>query len=110
VNEHLEQIIAADEDARAHVEAARTAADARVEAARIDCRTRAEQAAARDRQTREAQLADIDDTANRTIRARQAARAAYAEARRRAAGPYVAEAAGVYARIVRDGASPRRIT
>jgi hypothetical protein len=110
MNEHLERIVVADEDARAHVEAARGAADARVAAVRNDCRVRAEQAAAAKQRALEAELQQIQEAADRTISARQAARATYAEARRRVAEPIVAEAAGVFARIVREGAAPRRIT
>lgn len=110
MNEHLERIVVADEDARAHVEAARGSADARVAAARTDCRIRAEQAAAERQRALESQLQQIQETADRTVSARQAARAISAEARRRVAEPFVAEAAGVFARIVREGAAPRRVT
>lgn len=110
MNEHLERIIVADEDARAHVESARTAADARVQAARADCQARADAAVAAQRRDREARLNEIQQAADHTVSARQSARASHAEARRRVADPFVAEAAGVYARIVRDGTAPRGIT
>ena len=45
MDEHLERIIAADEDARAHVASATHAATERIEHARAECRLRAEQAA-----------------------------------------------------------------
>jgi hypothetical protein len=53
-------------------------------------------------------LRQIQEHTDRTVAARRTARAEYAEARRRAAKPYLAEAAGAYARIVREGAAPSR--
>ncbi len=110
MNEDLDRIVAADEEARAHVDAARTAADARLAAARDLCRSRAEQTAAARQQAVESQLQQIQDAADRAISARQAARATSAEARRRVAEPCVAEAAGLFARIVRGDRAPRRAT
>jgi hypothetical protein len=110
MNDELERIVAADEDARAHVEAARLAADSRVDTARAECRKRAEESAEARRRALDEELGRIQDAADHTIAARRQMRADYAEARRRAADPFVAEAAGVYARIVREGATPRRMT
>ena len=110
MNEHLERIVVADEDARARVESARAAADARLAASRGEYVARAEAAAAARRRALDAQLNEIVQAADRTVIARQSARANHAEARRRVADAHVAEAAGVFARIVREGTAPRRPT
>ena len=109
MDEQLERLIVADEDARAHVTAARMAAADRIEAARADCRQRAAESAMERRRALDDELQQIQKTADEVVAARRSARARYAEARRRAAEPMLAEAAGVYARILRGDASPRRI-
>jgi hypothetical protein len=110
MDEQLERIIIADEDARAHVAAARTAADERRSAAEAQCRRRREADRAAAREALDGELRHIQEIADRTVAARVAARAEYAEARRRAAEPSLAEAAGAYARVVREGAAPSRMT
>jgi hypothetical protein len=107
MDEDLTAIVAADEEARARVQAARAAADTRVEAARLeiegDYRARLE--ALRSAVDREIQ--DIDNGAARVAADRAAARAAANAVRQRKAEAALPAAAEVYASIVREGA-PRR--
>ena len=110
MDEHLERIVAADEEARARVAAARAQAAARIDAAREQSRRQqaARIAAHRRRWTRRCSRSRALPI--EAVSERKAARAHYAEARRKAAEPLLAEAADIYARIVRDGAPPRPTT
>ena len=102
----LERLIAADEDARARVDAAREAARVRVAAAREDLHQRQDaQRLARQRAT-SAAVAAIDEETTETIAARRAARAQYGEHRRLEADSRLAQAAELYADIVRAGRAP----
>ena len=106
MNADLEAIIAADEEARARVEAARAAALAQVQAA-IDERER-------QRREREEALLNVarDDeqrileAADRAVAERKSSRARYLESRRQASEGALTRAAGVYARIIREGPTP----
>ena len=110
MDESLERIIVADEDARAHLATARAAADQRIADAQAQCRRRRDASETARRQALEDELRHIQESTDRTVGAREHARVEYAEARRRAAEPLLAEAAGAYARIVRGGATPSRVT
>ena len=107
MDENLERIIVADEDARAHLATARAAAHQRIADAQAQCRQRRDASDTARRQALEDELRHLQESTDRTVGAREQARAEYAEARRRAAEPLLAEAAGAYARIVRDGVSSR---
>ena len=104
----LTVIVVADEEARAHVQAARAAAASRVDRLRRD--VDAERAARLDALRSQAALAvaGIEEQAQRTLHERQAARVRSVEARRRAAEAALDAAAEVYARIVMDGPSRQR--
>jgi hypothetical protein len=101
----LTAIVAADEEARAHVQAARTAAAARVE--RVRRELEADRAARLDalRSQAASAVAGIEEQTRRTIDERAAARAGSIETRRRAAEAALGAAAELYARIVLDGPS-----
>jgi hypothetical protein len=107
MDESLERIVAADEEARARVANVRAEAAARVEAARARCRAQQYERDDTRRKSLAAALADIEGATERTIDERRAARARYAEARRQRAETVLAEAAEQFARIVRDGGPPR---
>ena len=105
---NLEAIVAADEECRARVEAAAADGRSRVDAAR--------QASAERRQARlealhaalEAEERAIRSDADRARAERQTLRATYLETKQQAAEGVLAEAAELFARIVRDGRVPRR--
>jgi hypothetical protein len=102
----LEALIAADEDARARVEAAREAARARVAEAREDLQRRLEaQRVTRQRATDTA-VAAIEEETSRSIADRRTARASYAEMRRLDADTRLAQAADLYAQIIKTGRAP----
>lgn len=103
----LESLIAADEQARARVDAAREAARMRIEAARQEHLRRQDEELNARRQAIAGEVRRIDDEAARAVAARRAARARYSEARRAAAATVLAEAGDIYARIVRTGSGPR---
>ena len=107
MDDDLAAIVAADEEARAHVQAAKDAAEARVDDARREIdRTRAETLAAlRTQVAREVQA--IDDQTARTVEDRVGARAVSIAARRQLADRALDAAADMFARIVIDGARPR---
>jgi hypothetical protein len=105
MNPDLEAIVAADEEARARVEAAEVAAQASVQAA-ADARERDKQerfdalrTATDDEERR------IQEAADRAVADRQANRSWYRETRRRAAEGALAHAAEVFAVIVVKGPS-----
>ena len=105
MNPDLEAIVAADEDARARVEAAQVTAQARVQAAA--------EARERERQERFDALRKatddeerrIQEAADRAVADRQATRSRYRETRRLAAEGAIAHAAEVFAQIVVNGPS-----
>ena len=101
----LEAIVAADEEARARVEAAQTAAQARVQAATEACeRDRQERHQAFQKAT-DHEERRIQEAADRAVADRQANRLRYRETRRRAAEEALAHAARVYAQTVINGPS-----
>jgi hypothetical protein len=106
MNADLEAIVAADEEARARVEAARTAAQAQVQAAideRLRRRHEREEAlltAAKDEELR------ISEAADRAAAERKSSRARYLESRRQATESALADAALAYVRIILAGSAP----
>lgn len=103
MDDDLTAIVAADEEARAHLQAARTAAAVRVEQVRRDLD--ADRAARLEALRSQAALAvaDVEEQAQRMLDERKAARARSIETRRRAAEAALDSAAELYARIVMDG-------
>ena len=99
----LTAIVAADEEARAHVQAARAAAAVRVDQVRRDLE--ADRAARLDALRSQVALAvtAIEEQAKRTLHERQVARARSIDTRRRTAEAALDAAAEVYVRIVMDG-------
>jgi hypothetical protein len=99
----LTAIIAADEEARAHLQAARAAAAVRVEQARRDLE--AGRAARLDALRSQAfhAVAGIEEQAKRALDEREAGRTRSIAMRRRAAEAPLDAAAELYARIVMDG-------
>jgi hypothetical protein len=104
----LETLVAADEDARARVDAAREAARARVAAAREDLRRRQEAQRVARQQATETAVAAIEQETTRTIAERRTARLKSAEIRRLEADARLAQAADLYAQIIRTGRWPGR--
>lgn len=104
----LEALIAADEDARARVDAAREAARARVAAAREDLQRRQDAQRIAQQHATDLAVSAIDEDAARTVAARRAARAQYAETRRIEADSRLAQAADLYAQIIKTGRPPGR--
>jgi hypothetical protein len=107
VNPDLEALVAADEEARARVEAARAALQARVQEAENERIRRRQERYETFRKAAEAEEHRIKEEADRAVSDRQLARTRYLGARRRAAEGALANAADVYARIIREGAAPR---
>jgi hypothetical protein len=100
----LETLLAADEDARARVEAARASAAARMASARTDERQRRERGAEAARESLARELARIDSDRETAIASRLRARRAYSDTRRTAASIALAEAADAFAAFIRgDG-------
>ena len=100
----LDALLAADEDARARVEAARASAAARIAAATTEERQRREQHEEAARQALARELQRIESETNRAIDDRRGARRAYSDTRRAAAAPAIAEAADAFAALIRgDG-------
>jgi hypothetical protein len=99
----LTAIVAADEEARAHLQAARAAAAGRVDQVRreLEANRTARLEALRAQTVRA--VAAIEEQARRTLDERNAARARSIETRRRAAEAALDAAADLYARIIRDG-------
>ena len=108
MDDNLEAIVSADEEARARVDAARSAASAGIQEARDE---RARRRREREQALRNAvddEEGRIDEETARSVAARQARRAQYLEARRQVAETVLARAAEVYVQIIRDGPAPRR--
>jgi hypothetical protein len=99
----LTAIVAADEEARAHLQTAREAAAAQVEQVRRDLE--ADRAARLDALRAQAAhaVAAIEEQATRMIDERESARVRSIETRRRTAEAALDAAADLYARIVMDG-------
>jgi hypothetical protein len=107
MDEDLASIVAADEEARAHVQMAQAAADARVNAVRAAIGTRRAQRVHELRAEAAREIREIEEQATRTIDDRVAARTAAIAIRRRLAEVCMETAARLYARIVIDGTTPR---
>jgi vacuolar-type H+-ATPase subunit H len=105
MNPDLEAIVAADEEARARVEAAEATAQASVQAA-TDARERhrQERHEALQKATDEEER-QIREAADRAVADRQAIRSRYRETRRLAAEGALAQAADLYAQVVMNGPS-----
>jgi hypothetical protein len=108
MDDNLEAIVLADEQARARVDAARSAASAGIQAARDERARRQREREQALRSAVDEEERRIDEETARAVAERQARRARYLEARRQVAEGVLAHAAEVYAYIVRDGPVPRR--
>jgi hypothetical protein len=100
MNPDLEAIVAADEEARARIDAARSTSQSQVEATAVEREQRRRERYAslvRDADDDERQIREATD---RAVADRQAARARYSETRRPAAEAALIEAADLYARII----------
>jgi hypothetical protein len=106
MNADLEAIIAADEEARARVEAARAASQAQVQAAVGERERRRKERYEALLQTARDEELRIRQAADRAVADRESSRARYLEARRQATESALAAAAAAYARIIRDGPIP----
>ena len=105
MNPDLEDIVIADEEARARVEAARRAARERIAAARDEV-ARSEQERARAREAEvEKTLRSVVEEAERQAQERKLRREEYLAGVRSAAEGLLPAAAEAWARIVRDGPS-----
>lgn len=103
MNPDLEDIVNADEDARARVEAAKRAARARIASVREEiARLRDERARAREAEV-EKTLRSLADDAERQAQERKRRRDEYLAGVRSAAQELLPAAADTWARIVRDG-------
>lgn len=99
----LEAIVAADEEARARLEAARRSAEARVAAVRAEvARDRRERALARAAGLQE-NLAAIAAETDRQVDLRKSRRIEYLAGIKESARERLSEAAEAFERIVRDG-------
>lgn len=103
MNPDLEAIVAADEEARARVEAAQNASEMLVNAARADRERRRQERYDELRTTLEEEERRIREAADQAVAERQAKRARYRETTRQAAETALPRAAELYARLVADG-------
>ena len=108
MDDNLEAIVSADEEARARVDAARRAANTRIQAVRDERGHRRREREQALRSAVDNEERRIDEETGRAVAERQARRARYLEARRQVAEGVLAHAAEVYAHIIRDGPVPRR--
>jgi hypothetical protein len=106
MNSDLEAIIAADEEARARVEAARAAFQGQVQAAVNERERRRQERYAALLTTAQDEELCIREAADRAVADRKSSRARYLEARRQATESTLARAAHAYVRIIRDGPTP----
>jgi hypothetical protein len=107
MNEDLMAIVAADEEARAHVQGARNDAEARVNGARDSLARARDDALAALRAQVARQVQAVDGQTMRTLEQRVAARAASVAARRQVADAALDEAVDLFARLVIEGVAPR---
>jgi hypothetical protein len=110
MDDDLTAIVAADEEARARVQAAQTAADNRIAQVRVGIEVARSQRldAMRVQVTREVQ--SIEERTLHTVAEREAARARSIAARRASSDACLEAAAEIYARIVIAGPSLREST
>lgn len=99
----LDSILSADEESRARLEQAETAARLRLEAARADRERRRQERHAAALGALEDEVARVLDQANQEVAERRRRRTLYLDTRRMAAEKAFSRAVDTYVRIVREG-------